>query len=94
LAYNHKRHGNFTLGGRRFDFRVRPAFPKTLTREFLLVDLVNNLDRLAESKKEVLTRVKDQIGSYDAPRLRRAARDYGNLSTKKFFSQALSDITP
>src|SRR5690348_17174695 len=54
VVYNHKRHGEYALGGRKFEFRMKPAFPKKLTREFLLVDLVNNLDRLAESKNEVL----------------------------------------
>src|ERR1700688_4416389 len=88
VVYNHKRHGSFELGGRTFDFRVRPRFPKTLNWEFLLVDLVNNLDRLAESKAEVLARVRERAASYDAPRLMRAARDYGNVRTKKFFSEA------
>ena len=74
VVYNHKRHGSFALGKRTFDFRVRPSFRKTLTEEFLLVDLVNNLDRLAESKNEVLARVKERVASYDdPPRLRRAA---------------------
>ncbi|MEI9899953.1 MAG: hypothetical protein WDN31_07155 [Hyphomicrobium sp.] len=31
VVYNHKRHGAFTLGSRRFDFRVKPAFPKSLS---------------------------------------------------------------
>ncbi|MGA2129847.1 MAG: DUF6088 family protein, partial [Xanthobacteraceae bacterium] len=82
VVYNHKRHGTFSLGGRRFEFRVRPSFPKALSAEFLLVDLVNNLDRLAESKKEVLARVTERAALYDVPRLRRAARDYGNVMTK------------
>jgi hypothetical protein len=43
VVYNHKRHGDFVLGGRKFAFRVKPAFPSSLTKEFLLVDLVNNL---------------------------------------------------
>lgn len=93
VVYNHKRHGRFSLGGRTFDFRVKPSFPKTLSREFLLVDLVNNLDRLAESKNEVLARVKERAASYDMPRLRRAARDYGNVRTKRFFTQALKSDT-
>jgi len=91
VVYNHKRHGNFLLGGRKFDFRVKPTFPKTLNREFLLVDLVNNLDRLAESKKEVLARIKEQVASYDVPRLKRAAHDYGNVRTRKFFRQAIDE---
>ena len=94
VVYNHKRHGNFSLGGRKFDFRVKPSFPRTLSREFLLVDLVNNLDRLAESKNEVLARLKERVASYDVPRLQRAARDYGNVRTKKFFAQALKDTAP
>jgi Family of unknown function (DUF6088) len=54
VVYNHKRHGSVTLGRRTFDFRMRPSFPKRLSREFLLVDLVSNLDRLVESKGDVL----------------------------------------
>jgi len=85
VVYNHKRHGEFALGGRKFEFRVKPAFPAKLGAEFLLVDLVNNLDRLAESREEVLARVRKTAASYDASRLRRAARDYGNMTTRKFF---------
>jgi hypothetical protein len=94
VVYNHKRHGSFTLGGRRFDFRMRPSFPKKLSREFLLVDLVNNLDRLAETKKEVLERVRERVPSFDVPRLQRAALEYGNVRTKKFFSAATADVAP
>ncbi len=95
VVLNHKRHGLFSLGGRTFDFRVKPSFPRSLSPEFLLVDLVNNVDRLAESKNEVLARVKDRASSYDASRLQRAARDYGNVRTKKFFAEALkADMVP
>lgn len=89
IVYNHKRHGRFSLGGRTFDFRVKPSFPKKLSREFLLVDLVNNLDQLAESKEEVLARVKERTPSYDPLRLQRAAHAYGSVRTKKFFADAL-----
>jgi hypothetical protein len=90
VVYNHKRHGEYALGGRKFEFRMKPAFPKKLSREFLLVDLVNNLDRLAESRNEVLERVQKQAASADRPRLLRAARHYGKVRTKKFFERALS----
>ena len=92
VVYNHKRHGDFVLGGQKLAFRMKPSFPKTLSREFLLVDLVNNLDQLAESKTEVLARVRERVAAYDAsrrPRLERAARAYGNVRTKKFFGEAL-----
>jgi hypothetical protein len=89
VVYNHKRHGTFSLGGRTFEFRVKPSFPSALSKEFLLVDLVNNLDRLAESREEILTRVRESVKSYDGPRLHRAAREYGNVRTKKFFHEML-----
>jgi hypothetical protein len=89
VVYNHKRHGNFSLGGRTFEFRLKPTFPRALSKEFLLVDLMNNLNRLAENQEQVLARVKETVASYNVPRLRRAARDYGNVSTKKFLTQAL-----
>jgi hypothetical protein len=89
VVYNHKRHGKFRLGGRTFDFRVKPVFPRKLSKEFLLVDLINNLDRLAESRDEVLARVKKRAASLDMPRLQRAAREYGNVRTKRFFSETL-----
>jgi hypothetical protein len=82
-----KRHGNFALGGRKFDFWVKPIFPKILTPEFFLVDLVNNVDRLAESKEEVLARAKERVALYDESRLQRAARNYGNVRTRKFFER-------
>jgi hypothetical protein len=89
VVYNRKRHGDFQLGGRKFAFRVKADFPKTLTKEFLLVDLVNNLDQLAEEKNEVLERVKKRAALLDARRLQRAVRDYGSVRTKKFFERAL-----
>jgi hypothetical protein len=93
VVYNHKRHGSFSLGGRTFDFRVKPSFPRTLSKEFLLVDLVNNLDQLAEDREQVLDRIRRQLGSYDRSRLERYARDYGNVRTKKFFAKALGSQT-
>jgi hypothetical protein len=95
VVYNHKRHGTFSLGGRTFDFRMKPSFPRTLSPEFMLVDLVNNVDRLAESREQVLARVRERAASYDATRLQRAARDYGNVRTRRFFAKApAGDVVP
>jgi hypothetical protein len=89
VVYNHKRHGEFQLGNRTFAFRVKPRFPKALTREFLLVDLVNNVDQLAEAKDRVLKRVAERAAESDQTRLRRAVRAYGSERAKKFFERAL-----
>lgn len=92
VVYNHKRHGRFKLGGRFFDFRVKPYFPKTLSKEYLLVDLVNNLDRLAENTDRLLQRVREKLATMDTRNLARMAREYGNVRTRKFFDNALAEL--
>jgi len=91
LVYNHKRHGNFVLGGREFEFRRKPAFPTTLTKEFLLVDLINNLDQLAEDRDQVLARVKERALQGNRTALTRAAKEYGTVRTRKFFNTLAAD---
>lgn len=91
VVYNHKRHGQFTLGGMPFEFRRKPRFPKRLTEEFLLVDLLNNLSELAEDPAAVREHARAKAKELDAAKLRRAARDYGKVATRKFFEQVLSN---
>jgi hypothetical protein len=93
VVYNHKRHGQFTLGGRTFDFRMKPAFPPRLSPEFLLVDLVNNLDRLGEDPQEVLERVKGRLSASDHAKLKRAVKQYGSERAKTFFARALVEAS-
>ncbi|MGI4814172.1 MAG: hypothetical protein ACRYG5_14075 [Janthinobacterium lividum] len=83
LVYNHKRHGVFRLGNRQFDFRMKPRFPKKLTHEFLYVDLLNNLDELAEDRDAVLRQARSRLPSFNAARLKRAVESFGNVSTRK-----------
>lgn len=83
LVYNHKRHGVFQFGKRQFDFRVKPRFPKKLTQEFLYVDLLNNLDELAEDRQAVLDRALPKLQHFDPARLQQAARSYGTVATRK-----------
>lgn len=89
VVYNYKRHGRHKLGGRVFDFRIKPDLPETLNREFLLVDLVNNLDRLAEDQTAVLERVKAKASAIKGAALVNAVRHYGTVGTRKFFAQVL-----
>jgi hypothetical protein len=83
LVYNHKRHGVFKLGNRQFDFRMKPRFPKKLTPEFLYVDLLNNLDELAEDRDAVLRQARSKLLSFDPARLQRAADSFGSVATRK-----------
>lgn len=83
LVYNHKRHGVFRLGNRQFDFRVKPRFPKKLSREFLYVDLLNNLEELAEDRDLVLNQARSKLPSFDVDQLQEAVESYGNMATRK-----------
>lgn len=93
IVYNHKRHGKFELNGRVFDFRVKLYIPESLSPEFLVVDLVDNLEQLAEEKKSVLSQVEAMVSSFDSSSLTTTIRNYGNVSTKKFFAEVLGDKT-
>ena len=83
LVYNHKRHGVFRLGNRQFDFRMKPRFPKKLTPEFLYVDLLNNLQELAEDRDAVLRQARSRQSLFDPTRLQRAADSFGSVATRK-----------
>lgn len=89
IVYNYKRHGVFNLGGRVFEFRRKPRFPKKLTQEFLVVDLLNNLQELAEDEQKVKMGALRKLQGLSATAMRRAARLYGKVSTRKLVEQAL-----
>jgi hypothetical protein len=90
VVYNHKRHGEFTLGNRRFDFRVKPHFPKKITEEFLVVDLANNLDSLAEEPSFVLEKLSNKVRTMDSSKLKRNLAEYGNAKAKKLLMPLLN----
>ena len=85
-VYNHKRHGEFKLGNRNFSFRIKPHFPKKVTPEFLLVDLVNNLGTLAEDPKEVLKHIFFKVHTMDTKKLAQSVSQYGNVKTQKILT--------
>ncbi|MEJ1340713.1 MAG: hypothetical protein RPU64_00095 [Candidatus Sedimenticola sp. (ex Thyasira tokunagai)] len=91
IVYNHKRHGLFTLGGISFEFHRKPRFPRKLSEEFLLVDLLNNLPTLAEDLDALRTRARKKAKELNANKLRVAARNYGKVATRKFFDQVLAN---
>jgi len=91
VVYNHKRHGQFELGGRVFEFRMKPHFPSRLTTEFLLVDMLNNLDSLAEDTVAVVECVKKKLPTFRQAALMRCVRDYGSIRTKKFFAPLIGE---
>ena len=91
IVYNHKRHGEITLGNRSFLFQMKHHFPKTVTPEFLLVDLVNNIDRLAEDNQSILDNALEKAPQFDATKLKHAVKNYGTLKTQRLFMPVLNN---
>ena len=89
-VYNHKRHGDINLGGKTFSFRVKPHFPNKVTQEFLLVDLLNNLDQLAEDPKEVVSKVRSRAKSMDPKKLKKSLQEYGTIKAKKLLEPIIT----
>lgn len=90
VVYNHKRHGKFILGNREFEFQRKYDFPSKLTQEFLLVDLVNKLDELAEDHDMVVNKVMVKALQLPSQKFKNAIIKYGNLKTKKLFKKLLN----
>ncbi|WP_323816503.1 hypothetical protein [Cellvibrio sp. NN19] len=92
VVYNWKRHGKFKLGNRTFIFQVKPYFPKELSKEFLLVDLVNNISRLAEEEEAVLERVSQVAASMNISALKKMIRRCGGARAVRLFA-SINEIT-
>jgi hypothetical protein len=86
-VYNHKRHGQFKLGNRTFDFQVKHHFPEKLTAEFLLVDLAGNLDSLAEDQQQVKSKMLSKARNMNKGALLYALEQYGNGKAKRLLSR-------
>lgn len=93
LVFNRKRVGEFTLGARTYEFHRWREAPKSLSREFLVVELLNRLNELAENREMVMKRLKDKLPELNTRRLLYAARHYGTLSTQKKLEGLLSANT-
>lgn len=83
VVYNHKRSGEFDLGGRRFRFRLLPAFPRELSKEYLLVDLLNNLERLPDDTDRVRRNLKSRLHEFDRRSVQELSEKYGRPSARR-----------
>lgn len=90
IVYNHKRHGKFKLGNREFEFQLKHHFPSKVTQEFLLVDLANNLENLAEDQKEVMDKLLTKASQMPVKKLKHAVLEFGNIRTKKLLKNVFN----
>lgn len=92
-VYNKRRHQKVVLAGVKFDFQVPfNGYPKQLTVEFLLVDLVNNLASCGESPAAIKERLSKSLDKFDKKLLLQLSQKYGKLATKKYFRSLLGNL--
>jgi len=82
-VYNHKRKGEFKFNGRTFEFKIKSSFPTQLTKAFLLVDLLNNLDELAEDQNQTIKSLTSNLSNFNDAELMRVTQQYGSGRTKQ-----------
>ncbi len=85
LVYNHKRDGHMTVNGQNYFFIKNRKFPKTMSEEFLLVDLMNNMDLLAENTEKLKDALADKVFSMEMDKVKKAVNAYGKARAAKFF---------
>jgi hypothetical protein len=88
LVYNHKRSGDFLLGGKHFKFRVVPAYPEKLSKEYLLVDLLNNLKHLPDNTDLVLRNLESRLNQFDQASVRKHLERYGRPAARRALKEA------
>lgn len=87
VVYNHERYEKVKLSGRYFSFkRPNNGFPAKFTREFLLVDLLNNAKYLTEDVGGLKSRVANKLNEFDPDLLQKLSIRYGKIATRKFIT--------
>lgn len=87
VVFNRKRHGEYQLGGRTYFFRRWREAPRKLTREFLVVELLNQLSNLAEDREKILIVLRKKLNTFDEKSLEKHVKRYGTYSTQLKFKE-------
>ena len=91
VVLNQKRHGKLSLGERTFFFQRRLNVPRAMTKEVLLVELLNNLKMLPEEHQPLLEALNQKLSDFDKNTLEKAAKRYGTYSTQKRLHDLLDE---
>jgi hypothetical protein len=91
LVYNRKRTGVFTLGKRKYELRRLP-FPRNLTPEWLVVDLLQHGKGMGASSSEIAAQLPAAVaaGRLEPTRLLDTARRFGTAKTMSLLTAALA----
>jgi len=88
VVYNHLKSGDVRLGNKVFTFKKKSSFPTKQTAEFAIVDLLNNLDQLAEDQLKVLENVQKRVKELDPKAFSIAVDKYGTKKTRQLLKTA------
>lgn len=91
VVFNRKRHGEMNLGGRTYTFYRWKEAPKTLSKEFLLVEMFNKFDELAEDQNVVVANLKKKFSEFNLRKLQSALNRFGTKSTQKKLKALLKE---
>jgi hypothetical protein len=89
IVFNRKRVGEFNLAGRTYSFHRWREAPRELTQEFLVVELLNRIEEIAEDRLQVLINLKQRLAGFNRRRLLLASSKYGTISTQKRLNRLL-----
>lgn len=89
VVYNHKRHGFFKLNNKTYHFVRKHFFPTEITEEFLVVDLLDYLPKLAEDTQMVMGLLKEKVSRMDLTKLTTAVNEYASERSKKMFDSII-----
>ena len=91
-VYNHKRKGEFKLNGKTFEFKLKSSFPNKITREYLLIDLLNNLESLAEDPTQTIDKLSNNIHRFNPDTLMKITQQYGTGKTKRTLKSIVRNV--
>lgn len=91
IVFNRKRTGELTVGGRTYTFKLWREAPKELSEEFLVVELLNRINDLAEDREALLAKLRNKLPSFNKAKLHNAANRFGTLSAQKKLKALFQD---
>lgn len=82
IVFNRKRSGEIKLAGRTYIFYRWREAPKSLSKEFLLVELFNKANYLTEDFEKILKNLEKKLTEFNKEKLLKFVDHFGTKSTQ------------
>lgn len=92
-VYNHKRKGKIDIHGKTFDFKLKSAFPREISKEYLLIELLNNINLIAEDQISIIYKLNAKLIEFNQDRLKDVTQQYGLGTTKRMLKKLIRKST-